>query len=134
MADIKISDMMRMQMNLWEQHKDTWSPMEAKFGRNFILWMMEEMGECIAIIKKKGDSAIMREASVREAFVEEMSDVLMYYFDTLLRYGVTPEEISNAYVAKHNKNMGRDYQREYNNKDLLTKAKKLLKPIVAPAE
>ena len=104
MADIKISDMMRMQMNLWEQHKDTWSPMEAKFGRNFILWMMEEMGECIAIIKKKGDSAIMREASVREAFVEEMSDVLMYYFDTLLRYGVTPE------------NMGRDYQREYNNK------------------
>ena len=93
MADIKISDMMRMQMNLWEQHKDTWSPMEAKFGRNFILWMMEEMGECIAIIKKKGDSAIMREASVREAFVEEMSDVLMYYFDTLLRYGVTPEEM-----------------------------------------
>ena len=46
MADIKISDMMRMQVNLWEQHKDTWSPMEAKFGRNFILWMMEEMGEC----------------------------------------------------------------------------------------
>ena len=73
-------------------------------------------GRNIAIIKKKGDSAIMREASVREAFVEEMSDVLMYYFDTLLRYGVTPEEISNAYVAKHNKNMGRDYQREYNNK------------------
>ena len=50
MADIKISDMMRMQMNLWEQHKDTWSPMEAKFGRNFILWMMEEMGECIATV------------------------------------------------------------------------------------
>ena len=63
--------------------------------------------------RRFGDYA---EASVREAFVEEMSDVLMYYFDTLLRYGVTPEEISNAYVAKHNKNMGRDYQREYNNK------------------
>ena len=30
MADIKISDMMRMQMNLWEQHKDTGST-EAKF-------------------------------------------------------------------------------------------------------
>lgn len=55
MADIKISDMMRMQVNLWEQHKDTWSPMEAKFGRNFILWMMEEMGECIAIIKGTSD-------------------------------------------------------------------------------
>ena len=57
--------------------------MEAKFGRNFILWMMEEMGKCIAIIKKKGDSAIMREASVREAFVEEMSDVSMYYFENI---------------------------------------------------
>ena len=93
----------------------------SKIRQEFYTVMMEEMGECIAIIKKKGDSAIMREASVREAFVEEMSDVLMYYFDTLLRYGVTPEEISNAYVAKHNKNMGRDYQREYNNKDPLTK-------------
>lgn len=116
MADIKISDMMNMQMNLWEKHKDTWSPMEAEFGRNFILWMMEEMGEGIAVIKKKGDMAIMQETSVRSAFVEEMSDVLMYYFDTLLRYGVTPEEISDAYLAKHNKNMGRDYQGEYQSK------------------
>lgn len=113
MPDIKISDMMSMQMDLWEQHKDTWSPMEAEFGRDFILWMMEEIGECIAIIKKKGDADIMNEAVVRNAFVEEMSDVLMYYFDTLLRYGVTPEEISNAYIAKHNKNMGRDFQLEY---------------------
>lgn len=116
MDNIKISDMMDMQMELWEQHKDKWSPMEAEYGRNFILWMMEEMGECIAIIKKKGDTAIMEEKSVRSAFVEELSDVLMYYFDILLRYGVTPEEISNAYIKKHNKNMGRDYQSEYENK------------------
>lgn len=116
MPDIKISDMMSMQMDLWEQHRDIWSPMEAEFGRNFILWMMEEIGECIAIIKKKGDAAIMNDAVVRDNFVEEMSDVLMYYFDTLLRYGVTPEEISNTYIAKHHKNMGRDYKREYQSK------------------
>ena len=59
MSDIKISDMMNMQINLWEQNKDTWSPMEAEFGRDFILWMMEEIGECIAIIKKKGDTALL---------------------------------------------------------------------------
>lgn len=116
MKDLKISDMMNMQMGLWEQHKDTWSPMEAEFGRNSILWMIEELGESIAIIKKKGDTAIQEEESVRSSFVEEMSDVLMYYFDTLLRYGVTPDEISNAYVVKHNKNMGRDYQAEYQKK------------------
>lgn len=111
--DIKISDMMRMQMELWELHKDAWSPMEPGYGRNFILWMMEEIGESIAIIKKKGDAAIMDDPAVRASFVEEMSDVLMYYTDTLLRYGITPEELSSAYVSKHDRNMGRNYQGEY---------------------
>lgn len=111
--DIKISNMMDMQMELWEANKDKWSPMEAKYGRNFLLWMMEEMGEVISIIKKKGDNAIMNNEEVRTAFVEEMSDVLMYYNDTLLRYGITPDEISSAYIKKHNKNMKRNYQEEY---------------------
>ena len=48
--DIKFSEMMNMQMNLWEINKDKWSPMEAKYGRNFLLWMIEEMGEVISII------------------------------------------------------------------------------------
>ena len=113
MADLKISDMMKMQLELWEQNRDRWSPMEPAYGRDFILWMMEEIGESIAIIKKKGDDAIMLEPRVRASFVEEMSDVLMYYTDTLLRYGVTPEEISRAYSDKHDRNMGRDYQSEY---------------------
>lgn len=113
MADIKISDMMEMQTELWKKHQDTWSPMEAEYGRDFILWMIEELGETIAIIKKKGDTAIMEESSVRNAFVEEMSDVLMYYIDTLLRYGVSPEELSAAYLDKHAKNMGRNYTTEY---------------------
>mgnify|MGYP006928871251 CR=1 FL=1 len=37
----------------------------------------------------------------------------MYYTEILLRYGVTPEEIAEAYFEKHNRNMGRDYQKEY---------------------
>lgn len=116
MMDIKISDMMQMQMTLWEQHKDKWSPMEAEYGRDFILWMMEEIGESIAIIKKKGNTAIMQDQIVRSSFVEEMSDVLMFYMDVLLRYGVTAEEISNAYIKKHNKNINRDFEGEYQNK------------------
>lgn len=117
--NINISEMMEMQKELWEIHKDKWSPMDAKYGRNFLLWMIEEMGEAISIIKKKGDNAIMNNDEVRKAFVEEMSDVLMYYNDTLLRYGITPDEISSAYIQKHNKNMGRNYQEEY--KKLLEK-------------
>jgi NTP pyrophosphatase (non-canonical NTP hydrolase) len=116
MNDIKISDMLSMQKDLYELHKDKWSPLEAEYGRNFILWMMEEIGECIAIIKKKGDSAIMEDGNVRKAFCEEMSDVLMYFNDTLLRYGITADEISTSYIDKHKKNMERNYFKEYKSK------------------
>ena len=116
MPDLKISEMLLMQKELFEPHKDKWPPMEPEAGRNFLLFMVEEMGEAIAIIKKKGDKAIMDDKKVRAAFCEEMADVLMYYNDTLLRYGVTAEEISNAYLEKHAKNMGRDYSEEYKNK------------------
>ncbi len=118
MSELAVSDMMQMQKELWALHRDTWSPMEPKFGRDFILWMMEEIGESIAIIKKKGDQAIMQEPNVRSAFLEEMCDVLMYYFDTLLHYGVTPEELSAAYSSKHIFNMNRDFQKEYQKKFL----------------
>lgn len=116
MSDLKISDMMNMQKELFELHKDTWSPMEPKYGRDFILFMIEEIGESIAVIKKKGDSAIMEDDTVRQVFCEEMSDVLMYFNDTLLRYGITAEEFSEAYIAKHNRNMRRDYSEEYKRK------------------
>ncbi len=115
MSDIKISDMMAMQKALWERNKDEWSPIEPKYGRDFVLYMIEEIGECIAIIKKKGDNAIAEQQEVRNAFVEEMSDVLMYFTETLLRYGITPEEISDAYIQKHNRNMNRNYSAEYKN-------------------
>jgi len=113
MEDFSISQMMELQTELWRLHRNDWDPMEPEYGRNSLLWMMEEVGEVAAIIKKKGDGAIMEESEVRTAFVEELSDVLMYYMDTLLRYGVSPEEISAAYRKKHDQNMGRDYQKEY---------------------
>lgn len=116
MADLKISEMLEMQKELFEPHKDEWPPMQPEAGRNFLLFMVEEMGEAIAIIKKKGDRAIMDNEAVRSAFCEEMADVLMYYNDTLLRYGISPEEISKAYIEKHERNMGRDYSGEYEKK------------------
>lgn len=111
--DLTISQMMRMQQELFEPHKDQWSPMEPEYGKNFILYMVEEMGEVIAILKKKGSGAVLSDPEVRAAFLEEMADVLMYYNDVLLRFHVTPEEISQAYLRKHSQNMGRDYTQEY---------------------
>lgn len=113
MSDIKISEMMEMQRELWKLHQSTWPPMEPAYGRDFILYMMEEVGECISILKKKGDQAVFELPEVRAHFVEEMSDVLMYYTEILLRFGITPAEISDSYIQKHFKNMGRDFEKEY---------------------
>lgn len=111
--DLSIAQMMQMQQALFEIHKENWSPMEPEFGKDFILYMIEEIGETIAILKKKGSAAIVSSPDVRAVFLEEMADVLMYYHDILLRFHVTPEEISEAYIKKYLKNMGRDYSEEY---------------------
>lgn len=114
MKDIKISDMMKMQMNLWECNKEKWAPMESKYGKDSLLWMIEEIGEVIAIIKKKKESEIMGDTEVREKFVEEIADVYMYLTDTLLRYGISSEELGKAYLEKHIKNIGRNFTKEHN--------------------
>lgn len=111
--DLTISQMLQMQRELFEPHKDKWSPMEPEYGKDFILYMVEEIGEVIAIAKKKGGIAIMEDPVVREVFLEEMSDVLMYYHDILLRYQVSAQEISEAYQKKHDRNMSRNYQKQY---------------------
>ena len=112
MSDLKISEMQKMQYELWEKHKHEWSPMEPEYGRNFFLWMIEEIGEAISIIKKMGEEKIMTSVPVRDAFVEELADVLMYYNEILLRYNISPREISDAYQLKHNNNLSRNFTKE----------------------
>ena len=111
--DVTMGEMMQMQRDLYDRHEGEWSPMEPEFGKDSILFMMEEVGEVIAIVKKKGGQQILSDGEVRQAFLEEMADVLMYYNDVLLRYHVTAEEIADAYRRKHAHNMGRDYRKQY---------------------
>ena len=40
--DLSISQMMQMQLALFEPHKDLWPPMEAEYGKDYILYMVEE--------------------------------------------------------------------------------------------
>ena len=115
MNDIKISDMMDMQHQLYEAHRDKWSPRSPQNAREFMLFLMEEFGEVVAIYKKKGNDSIMEDPAVRSHFCEEMADVLMYFTEVLLCYGITPEEFSSAYIEKHCRNMGRNFTGEYKN-------------------
>jgi NTP pyrophosphatase (non-canonical NTP hydrolase) len=119
--DLMISQMMQMQRDLFDAQGRKWAPMEPEYGGEFILYMVEEIGEVISIWKKKGERAIVDDPSVRSAFLEEMADVLMYYNEVLLRFHVTPEEISQAYQDKHDRNMTRNYQKQY--EEMLTDGK-----------
>jgi 8-oxo-dGTP diphosphatase len=111
--DLSVSQMLELSYKLWEKHKDTWSPMQPEYGRNFILYMIEEIGEAIAIIKKKGEEQIMHTPEVRERFIEELGDVLMYYMDVLNRFHISSKEFSDIYLKKFEGNMNRDYKKQY---------------------
>lgn len=113
MNNLTIKELMAMSHALYEENKESWSPMEPEYGKNFILYMIEEIGEVISVIKKKNTDEIMTEGPVREHMVEEMADVLMYFIDTLNRYHITAEEFSEAYTKKFNSNLKRDYKKDH---------------------
>lgn len=117
--DLTISDILAMQKALHDYHDPEgtkWTPLKPSGAHNYLLYMIEEVGEAIAIMKKKGDSSIMEDTAVRAHFVEELGDVLMYYSAVLLSYGITPEEFSTIFYEKHQRNIGRDFHREYEEK------------------
>ncbi|MDO4459379.1 MAG: DUF550 domain-containing protein [Clostridia bacterium] len=119
MADNKVigfSEMREMQLKLQELHKGDWAELDPEQARNQLLYMVEEVGEVIAIAKKKGDDAIMNDPAVRANFITEFSDVLMYLNDVLICYDISPEEISIAFRKKHAKNMKRNWVVENSNK------------------
>jgi len=106
--DGKISEFLKMQHDLavekgWIENR---TPEHAPFS---ILWSIDELGEAIAIIKKKGGEGIMNNESVRAHFVEEVADTFMYLFDMMESYGITADEFTDAYVRKYEKNLGRNW-------------------------
>lgn len=111
--DLCFSDTLSMSKELWELHKNEWSPMEPEYAKNFILYMVEEIGEVIAIVKKKSLHDVMAKGLVREHLIEELADILMYYNDTLNRFNISAEELARVYTKKHNNNLKRDYKKNY---------------------
>ena len=111
--DLRISDLLGMQEELQEKYKGIWEPVEPERARLQLLWLVEELGEVVSVVKKRKVEGIMEDPAVRSHFLEEMSDVLMYFTDVLLCLGVTAEEFSAAYEAKHQRNMRRDFVGEH---------------------
>ncbi len=107
MDDFTVNEMLEMQKTLQEKYKDKWEPICPNTGKNKLLWMIGEIGEVIDIVKKVGGSKMSSDENIRNHLVEELADVLMYYNDVLLCYGITSDELKQAYIAKFTKNMSR---------------------------
>ena len=107
MADFSINEMQEMQRILQEKYRQQWEPICPEAGQNKLLWMIGEIGEVIDIVKKHGGAAASAEEALRKDLVGEMADVLMYYNDVMLCYGITAEELKRAYTGKFEKNMER---------------------------
>ena len=107
MNDFTINEMQEMQKSLQDKYKDKWEPICPEIGKNKMLWMIGEIGEVIDIVKQHGDKKAVEDVQIRHELVEEMADVLMYYNDVMLCYGITAEELKQVYVDKYQKNMKR---------------------------
>ena len=107
MSDFSIREMLTMQQTLQEKYKDKWETICPEAGKHKLLWMIGEIGEVVDIIKKNGDIKSLEDSDLRKHLIEEMADVLMYYNDVLLCYGISDEELKEAYTTKFEKNMKR---------------------------
>ena len=107
MDDFGINEMRSMQEALQEKYKDQWEKISPETGKNKLLWMIGEIGEVIDIIKKHGSKACEPGNAERNHLIEEIADVLMYYNDVLLCYGISAGELKAAYTEKFHKNMDR---------------------------
>lgn len=107
MSNFSINEMQSMQKELQDKYKEKWERICPETCKNKFLWMIGEIGEVIDIIKKNGDKSAVADSSVREHLIEEMADVLMYYNDVMLCYGITEDELKQAYIEKFQKNMKR---------------------------
>ena len=107
MSEFTLNQMQEMQKELQEKYKENWGGLYPEKGRDQLLWLLIEAGEIADVIKKDGDKKIMGDPLVRQHFMEEMCDVLMYFNDVMLCYDITPEELMRVYLEKHDRNMKR---------------------------
>ena len=107
MSDFTLNEMLEMQKALQEKYKDKWERICPDTGKNKLLWMIGEIGEVIDIVKKVGGLQASSDENIRQSLIEELADVLMYYNDVLLCYGITSDELKQIYTDKFTKNMSR---------------------------
>jgi NTP pyrophosphatase (non-canonical NTP hydrolase) len=107
MEHFTMSEMQEMQRTLQDKYKHKWEPICPEIGQNKLLWMIGEIGEVVDIVKKNGGERACTDPALRADLIEEMADVLMYFNDVMLCYGITEQEMKKSYTEKFERNMKR---------------------------
>ncbi len=110
---LTMEELMDIQRQLQEKYEGIWEGNHPDTAKHKLLYAVEEIGEVSAILKKRTAQAVVDDPSVRAHFCEEMTDVFMYLTDVLLCCGVSAEEFEQAYRAKADRNMRRDFPGEH---------------------
>ena len=105
--DFGFCEMQEIQRQLQEKYKDKWEPLTPEASLKTFLWLMIELGEAADVIKKEGNERIMKDTKVRRHFIEELTDVMMYFNSVMLCYDISVEELKSVYLQKHQRNMER---------------------------
>ena len=106
MGSFGFEEMQQIQKEIHEKYKQ-WGGLPPEKGKEKLLWAYAEMGEVTDIIKKNSSEDILKDGKVREHFIDEICDVMMFLNDVLLCYNILPEEIEKVYTEKHRRNMDR---------------------------
>ncbi len=102
-----VGEMLQMQRDLQKKYEGEWEEICPENGKNKLLWMIGEVGEVIDIVKKNNTDEMLSDKDTRDFLVEEMADVLMYFHDVMLCYGITEDELKEQYTKKFERNMTR---------------------------
>ena len=78
---------------------------EINEAENVVEFLNSYFARMGSIIKKHGGETASQDPELRAHLIEELADVLMYYNDVLLCYGITAGELKESYTKKFQKNM-----------------------------
>ncbi len=105
---LTVREMHEYQRRLQEKYQHQWGePLSPRMSINKLLWAYGELAEAGDIIKKKHPENVMADPELRRRLMEELGDAMMYMFDVMLCYGMTPEEFSDIYREKCERNKNR---------------------------
>ena len=105
---LTLKEMFGYQQRLQAKYSEQWGePIVPASAVRKLCWAYGELAEAGDIIKKQGSEPILKDPETHRHFMEELGDVMMYLFDVMLCYGMTPEEFSEIYREKCEYNANR---------------------------